>query len=239
MKKLILVIFFFMITSLIFSESNEITKEYLISNQWDDLTFYKDNTVSNTGQFGGDIDGTYSIQNNILTIVFTSGNHYYLEKIKNKEIKYKLVHDYSEIYPDKLMTSDVDKHFQTFLNTSVRQKEGAIIQISPELQLYILNPREATATTNIKIRDFPSLSSNTYYFEHGMALPNYPIHYLKKGRKVIIQGRTTTKIKINNNENYWYVVEIIFDDEYESIKLSTKEKPLTKFIWIYGEFIKF
>lgn len=235
MKRYLFLILCFTFT-LSYAQNFSITKAYLVNSKWSDLMFSEEGEVSNFGYFGGGINGTYYIKDNTVVITFHEGNHFELEKFKNRKTVYRLVKIQNEIFTDRLVTDDSVNYSPSFINFSSRVPEGTILQVEPGIELYVLNPVKAKALTNVKVRDYPGMESNVYtiYYE------NETHDYYKQGLILTVEGRTKNKYKVNAYENYWYMVGLEGLDEYETYRFKDKKiNAKTKYTWIYGEFIQF
>jgi len=112
-----------------------------------------------------------------------------------------------------------------------------LITISPDINFLVLNEYSTIVTDNVNVRDYPDINSNKYIINY-IDDNKKSIHSLLKGNTVYVIGRTSNKFKINNWDNYWYMVNVLLN-EYDEIYLENKsQKPKTEYKWIYGEFLK-
>jgi len=236
MKRL-LMLFSMIAPILLFSQTKTTTAQYLVKSQWNDFIFTNDGKVSNHGYFGGELAGGYLVKDNELFITFKSGNHMDFDKIGNIPLKYRLISVKNDFYSERLVTNDIKGNYSVSINFSSRVPEGTIIKDDSGIEIYVLNSAKGTAASNIRVRDFPDLNSNIYSFQY---FDEKPVPYYKKGLAVQVQGRTIKKHKVDNYENYWYIVDLIGLDDYESCWLKDKAVVRkSKYYWVYGEFIKF
>ncbi|HNX59249.1 MAG TPA: hypothetical protein PKK43_09115 [Spirochaetota bacterium] len=227
-----------------FSQNGGITEKYLLDNTWGYshyttkgwFEFGNGHTCYDQSHYGGGADGVYQTDGDTVTVTLKDGNHYILTKVKNKKLRYHLVHDYTQVYPDSLVTEDVDERINVIRNWSLRQKEGTLLDAGTDIRLMVMKSCTGIAKTNIKMRDYPGLESNTYSFDCGTD-ENYKVNYIAKGRTFAILGRTVDTYRVNGIENYWYAIEVELDD-YEGYQISPKYAvPKTKYLWVFGEYI--
>lgn len=236
MKRL-LMLFSIITPILLFSQTRKITVQYLVNSQWSDFIFTDDGKVSNHGYFGGELAGDYLIKDYELVVTFKSGNHIDFDKIGNIPVKYHLISVKNEFYSERLVTNDIKGNYSVSINLSRRVPEGTILIDDSGVDIYVLNSVKGSAVSNIRVRDFPDLNSNIYSFQY---FDEKPLTYYKKGLAVSVQGRTIKKYKIDNYENYWYIVDLTGLCEYDTYELKDKTVVRkTKYLWVYGEFIKF
>ena len=235
--KSLLMLFSMIAPILLFPQTKTITAQYLVKSQWNDFIFTNDGKVSNHGYYGGELAGDYIIKDNELIVTFKSGNHMDFDKIGNILLKYRLINVKNDFYSEKLVTSDIKGNYSVSINFSSRVPEGTIIKDDSCIEIYVMNSAKASAASNIRVRDFPDLNSNIFSFQY---FDEKSLPYYKKGLAVQVQGRTVKKHKVDNYENYWYIVDLTGLDDYEAYGL--KDQSIvrkTKYLWVYGEFIKF
>jgi|GEM_PF-927335 len=237
MIKNILIILLISLPSAVFSNDIQINQEYLLNSR-SGLRFWEDSFVIEFG-YGGIIRGTYRIDNNIVIITPKEVNHNKLGHLLNKDVHFKVVKVENNIYTDMFVCTDNYKNINligSYINNSTKLPQGSLLVINPDIEFIVLDEYPAITTDVVNVRDYPDINANRYiikYIDDKMK----SINCLAKGQSLYVVGRTKNTVKVNNWNNYWYMVKIVFS-EYDQIYLENKsEKPKTQYYWIYGEFI--
>jgi hypothetical protein len=81
---------------------------------------------------------------------------------------------------------------------------------------------KGVTTTNVKIREKPSINSKSLDYNKDMYSPDTVQQSVPAATEVIVIARTRDRDKVQNWNNYWYLVSMGFTSE----------------VWMYGEFVK-
>ncbi|WP_162267492.1 hypothetical protein [Leptospira santarosai] len=103
---------------------------------------------------------------------------------------------------------------------------GATIKIQ-NVDAVIIEPRKIVARVNIKIREKPLVSSESYFcqLEGGENVPFFP-----KGRELVLYARTLKKEKITGKEAYWYFAR----QDLDWYTPCFVKNDYTSLVWVFG-----
>jgi len=247
--KLILIISTLFIVSLLNSKEKvpELTINYLSENDWGTdenlkmkaglyINFNKDKTcelqVSEGGGSGGSINGTYVINNNMLTVFSNDGDIVLKDgtlKIVENSLKWKfgLFFEHAGIdIKGEYFTYNFNEYKIVYQrNIYVNEGTEVVIDDIPAVTMGLVS---GITVENVNIREKPDLKAKKIkyrYFKWGSD-EEEELSYIKKDEELRVLARTTNKEKIDNWNNYWYYIEYTYG----------YGDSLT--VWVYAEFIK-
>lgn len=187
------------------------------TNKFNLLTFDKNDKYINIGH------GTYNIENGrISNFQIIDGNSKISKLFKNKTGSlYEASNDLKDTYYIWLKPGNI----KLWNYSKILFGKERTVQDIP----IIMVGKSGTTTDNVKIRLKPTIQSKSVkYYSNGKWY-----NFLPKDTYVYVAARTKKKYKVKNWENYWYLLQIGKCSDY-AIDLVD-----TKFIWAYGEFIKY
>ncbi len=216
-----------------------LTKDKLIKNDWSNygrlftygnlMVFKEDGSYTEefVGEGCGIINsGKYTLVNGILTLNAKRNPSCPVEKFVEKKLC-KLIPE----SPDPFYSESLRCGQSTYYGNP--KPVGTIIKIK-DTESMIIEPRKVVATTNIMIREKPSIKSKSYNCSQGPDDGYREIPYFPKGQELLLYARSMEKERINNIEDYWYFAQQDLD-WYASCSVSDK---YTSRVWIFGGYIK-
>jgi hypothetical protein len=92
------------------------------------------------------------------------------------------------------------------------------------IQVVTAGMKNGITTANAKIREKPSVESQSLQYCESPFGTSTLLDYVPAGTKLVVKARTIDKVAVNEWNNYWYYVDA---------------GMMTYGVWMYGEFVKF
>ncbi|TGL90110.1 SH3 domain-containing protein [Leptospira congkakensis] len=122
-------------------------------------------------------------------------------------------------------------------NKSKKVNEG-LIKNFKGIQVITQGLKNATVTSNLKMREKPSKDSKSFecFFSHldDESISNKEISFIPKNYTITVIAKTKNEDYIGDKKNFWYLIFPI-SDSYNGCLLKNSDQ---KEGWVFGEYIK-
>jgi hypothetical protein len=247
-KKLIIVLLFFSIISILDASSTDLKQ--LISNKiwkWYDsglnsglyyeFKFNKNNQLELINNFSGEpisyFGGDYIIKDDEIIINYAIiSSHMIQDEIKEfekqkktnsipkRKIICRVVNLENSYYYEKCIKCNNNAHI---VNDDLTYRPNTNLKYK-DIDVITIN-KKACAKDNVKLREDPDVKSKSYQYIEGYFEKRYD--FLPKGICFNVLIKTKEKYNVNKWNNYWYLIDL---------QSAYQEKNIS---WVFGEFVKF
>lgn len=122
-------------------------------------------------------------------------------------------------------TRKLDCGVENFWDPNSKRKGGPAKYKGIDIEL-INNDKYGVSTTAVKFRSAPNAEAKVY----SCFLMDKKVGSIPEGMEFNVIGRTKDKVKVGKWENYWYLIETIFDEGFHC----ESDRG-----WVFAEFVKF
>lgn len=167
-------------------------------------------------------NGTYKIIGGILAdFKLSEGKHELITSLEKQIGKlYKAENDLVYSYYINFEPSNL----KMWIYTDILIGKERVVQDIP----VIIIDEGGWTLDNVKVRVSPSINSKSVTFYD----KNDSFEYIPKNRYVYVKARTKDKFKVQNWNNYWYLIQ---GSSFSEVAVDLVQ---TKYVWAFGEFIR-
>lgn len=193
------------------------------------LSLKSDNSFSSSfqGPGGSEFSGTWKKENSQLILKPDSEVADYISLWGDGKLPKSGVYKCTEKDDNTSLfyTRKLDCGVQSFWDPNSKRKGGSAKYKGIDIEL-INNDKYGVSTTALKFRSAPKAEAKAY----SCSLMHEKAGAIPEGMEFTVIGRTKEKVKVGKWENYWYLIEIFFDEGFHC----ESDRG-----WVFAEFVKF